>query len=61
MSSEPLCRWVIAPASMNGVVEIDLTKSVCQADIDLAESIVIESMSGLITQRIAQLEPRDHG
>ena len=61
MSSDPLCRWVVAAASMDGVVGIDLTKSVCQADIDLAEGIVVEGMSRLVTQRIAQLEPRDHG
>ena len=61
LSGDPVSRWVVAPASMDGVVEIDLTKSVCQADIDPAEGIVVEGMSRLVTQRIAQLEPRDYG
>ena len=61
MSGDPVSRWVVAPASMDEVVEIDLTKSVCQADTDLAEGVVAEGMSRLVTQRIAQLEPRDDG
>jgi len=47
-------------ARVDGVIGIDLTKSVCQVDIDLAEGIVIEGMSRLVTQRISHLEPRDH-
>jgi len=41
LSSDPLGGWVIAMARVDGVVGIDLTKSVCQSDIDLAEGIVV--------------------
>jgi len=56
LSSDPLCRWVVAAACMDGVVGIDLAKLVCQSDSDLAEGIVVEGMSRVVTQRIAQLQ-----